>query len=89
MGNYTSDVLYISPNGDSSATGLTTGLATTLDHAIEHISNGGKIIAVGSDDTFTYNTITFNNNANVTIVGNNKKFKTTDGKYLFNQPKKH
>ena len=87
-GMYYLSTIYISSNGDPTLWGRSPDEATTLDNAVKHILDNGKIIVIEESDMFILNQ-TFNNLTNVTIVGNGKKFKTTEGdKYLFNHPKK-
>lgn len=82
-GNYYLNTIYISSDGSSTAWGRDSSEATTLDNAVNHILDNGKIIVTDNSGDFTLNQ-TFNNLTNVTIIGNNKKFnKNPDNKYLF------
>ena len=82
-GTYHLPVIYVNSTGTSSTGGPTPETATSLDNALEHIIDGGKIIFT-TDYEVTNNTL---ENKNITLTSTNnatiKRNKTNSNKYLF------
>ena len=83
LGNYMTDVLYVSPSG--SGNGLTMDDAGALTSALlTHLNDGGKVIFLNGE--YNLDDIVSILNKNIQFVGNQSTIRN-DKKYLFIEPK--
>ena len=86
-GTYRLPVIYVNNTGTSSTGGASPETATSLDNALDHLIDGGKIIFTTNYDIDDMVNLT---NRTLTLTSNNASSirKGSDGKYLFNPLKK-
>jgi len=82
-GTYHLSVIYVNNTGTSSTAGSSPETATSLDNALDHLIDGGKIIFTTD---YTVEDMVNLTNRNLTLTSNNSSSiirKGSDGKYLF------